>query len=161
MELFIDVRMLKVILSERMGIVVDEARLVFGGKHLDDDHTLAQYNIREGSTAHLVDRWQGGMPTNHAPDNSEPEPEVAVPIMIQCTVQLKGKGEFRYVQLKLSNHVLYLKDPYLTSKRQPATLIKIALNNATLGSTKKDRLGSLHVLRILMCSTVKTRGGIS
>ena len=137
---------------QRMGIVVDEARLVFGGEHLDDDHTLAQYNIRKGSTAHLVGRHQGGMSTKHAPDHLEPEPDasMAVPIMIhlQCNVQLKGKGGLIPVQLKISNHVLYFKDPYLTSKRQPATLVKIELNKATLGSTKKGRLGSLHVLRI-------------
>ena len=96
---------------QRMGIVVDEARLVVGGKHLDDDHTLEQYNIHEEPTAHLVDRRQGSMPTNSfAPDNFEPEPEtsVAVPIIIQCNVQLKGKGGLIPVQLKIPNHVLYV-----------------------------------------------------
>lgn len=47
-------------LQEKEGIAPEEARLIFGGKNLEDDKTLRDYNLVANSTIHLVLRVRGG-----------------------------------------------------------------------------------------------------
>ena len=42
------------------GIIVDQQRLIFVGKHLMDSKTLNDYNIRDGNTLNLVLMLRGG-----------------------------------------------------------------------------------------------------
>ena len=63
------VAQLKEIIANQIDIPATAQRLVFGGKQLDDAKTLAEYNIEEESTIHLVIRGYTVTWLNY--DNSE------------------------------------------------------------------------------------------
>jgi ubiquitin len=61
------IQSLKEKISEKEGIPVDQQRLVFSGKQLEDNQTIKDYNISENgvpSTIHLVLRLRGGKKSN-------------------------------------------------------------------------------------------------
>lgn len=51
-------------LQDKLSIMPQEQRLLFCGKQLEDDHTLADYNIQKKSTLHLILRSRLGAKRN-------------------------------------------------------------------------------------------------
>jgi ubiquitin-like protein Nedd8 len=59
-DLIFKIEQVKQALQEKEGIMMEQIRLIFGGKQLSDEMKISDYNLEAGSTIHMVLQLRGG-----------------------------------------------------------------------------------------------------
>jgi len=74
------IREIKEQIREKEGVSVEESRLIYGGKNLEDTRTLGDYNLISNSTIHMVLRVKGGILKKEIDEEIEVPEEPKIPL---------------------------------------------------------------------------------
>lgn len=140
---------LKQQISDKINIPVDDQRLIYDGKQLENDKSLRYYGVDREKTLHLVLRLRGGM--SHEISSRKGE---AINVM---KIKNHSSSTSFEIKVKLDKPLLELKKKINRKQGIPIELQRIIFNGKELMDHKTPRKYRLHQSQMLHLAVAKSQ----